>query len=437
MATLGICVIGKDSIRPSSLTPIQLKSFNLSLLDQLAPATYIPMLLFYTTSDLTAAAGRTLQLKKSLSETLTRFYPFAGRIKDNFSIDCNDDGAGFTEAQVSCFLSDILKAPDHEVLKQLLPINCESFIEGRGCVLHVQVNYFKCGGIGLGICLSHKIADAATLSTFLRSWANTASGIGEKVCPIFNAASITPPRDISMTPPTLENLNKIRDDKSVTKRFVFNGSKMAALKAKAPSLSVKQATKVEIVAALIWKCAMKASRTNFGSSSRLSALYQNVNIRNRTVPPLPKDSVGNFVGSFIATAEDTEAELHGLVAELRKGIEEFCKKANRLPLSEDISVICEPQMEAMRMLTSDDMDLYACTSWCRFPLYEAADFGWGKPVWMSSCIPPAKNMVFLMDANGHDGIESWVRLSQEDMKLFECDQELLAYASFNPSITSY
>ncbi|KAM5569049.1 BAHD acyltransferase [Rosa sericea] len=436
MATIEIGIIAKESIKPSSPTPIQLKTFNLSLLDQLAPATYIPLLLFYTTSDHTAAAGRSLQLKKSLSETLTRFYPFAGRIKDNSSIDCNDDGASFTEAQVSCLLSDILKAPDHEVLKQLLPINCEAFLEGRGCVLHVQANYFKCGGIGLGICLSHKIADAATLSTFIRSWANTASGLGQTVCPIFNTVSITPPRDISMTPPALENL-KNRDDKSVTKRFVFNGSKIAALKTKAPSMSVKQATKVETVAALIWKCAMKASRTNFGSSSRLSALYQNVNIRNRTVPPLPNDSVGNFIGSFIARAEDSEAELHGLVAELRKGIEEFCKKAKRLPLSEDISVICEPQMEALRMLTSDDMDLYACTSWCRFPLYEAADFGWGKPIWVSSGIPPAKNMVFLMDTKGGDGIESWVRLSQEDMKLFECDQELLAYASLNPSIASY
>jgi hypothetical protein len=247
--------------------------------------------------------------------------------------------------------------------------------------------------------------------------------------------SIIPPKDISMTPPAVENI-KFKEHKSVTKRFVFNGSKIAALKAKAASASVEQPTKVETVAALIWKCAMKASRTNSGSSSRLSALFQNVNIRNRTVPPVPNDSAGNFVGSFIAKTEDAEAELHGLVAELRKGIEEFCTKAIRLTVSEDILVICETRMEAIGMLTRDDMDFYVCTSWCRFPLYEAADFGWGKPMWMSSAIPTAKNMVLLVDTKGGDGIESWVQLSEEDMKLFESDQELLAYASRNPSITS-
>ena len=63
-----------------------------------------------------------------------------------------------------------------------------------------------------------------------------------------------------------------------------------------------------------------------------------------------------------------EAELHSFVAELRKGIEYFCKKANGLPLSEDVMVICEPQMEAIKMLTSDDMDFFVCTGWCRFPL---------------------------------------------------------------------
>lgn len=435
MTTIEIGIVTKESIKPSCPTPIQLKTYNLSLLDQLVPATYIPLLLFYTASDHIVAAERTFQLKKSLSETLTRFYPFAGRVKDNASIECNDDGAAFTEARVSCLLSDILKEPDHEVLKQLLPINCEAFEEGRGCVLNVQANCFKCGGIGIGICLSHKIADAATLNTFIRSWATTASGIGQNVVPIFNAVSIIPHKDISMTPPAVENL-KFKEHKSVTKRFVFNGSKIAALKAKAASASVEQPTKVETVTALIWKCATKASRTNSESSSRLSALYQNVNIRNRTVPPVPNDSAGNFVGSFIAKTEEAEAELHGLVAELRKGIEEFCKKTKRLPVREDILVICENRMEAIGMLTRDDMDFYVCTSWCRFPLYEAADFGWGKPMWVSSAIPTAKNMVLLVDTKGGDGIESWVRLSEEDMKLFESDQELLAYASWNPSITS-
>ena len=34
--------------------------------------------------------------------------------------------------------------------------------------------------------------------------------------------------------------------------------------------------------------------------------YQNVDIRNRTVPPLPNYSVENFVGFFIVGAEDAD-----------------------------------------------------------------------------------------------------------------------------------
>lgn len=38
-------------------------------------------------------------LKSSLSTTLTRFYPLAGRISDDFSVDCSDAGALYVEAE--------------------------------------------------------------------------------------------------------------------------------------------------------------------------------------------------------------------------------------------------------------------------------------------------------------------------------------------------
>ncbi|KAB2619789.1 BAHD acyltransferase [Pyrus ussuriensis x Pyrus communis] len=423
-----ISIIARENIKPSSPTPNHLKTFKLSVLDQMVPPIYIPILLFYPTSD----HQRVQQLKKSLSETLTRFYPFAGTIKDNAFIECNDDGACFIEAQVSCLLSHILNEPDHQVLKQFLPINFESSEAGKGCVLLVQANYFKGGGIAVGLCLSHKIADAATLSTFIRSWAASASGADQRVVnPLFDSVPMAPPKDISVDPPSVE----MKVYKSVTKRFVFHGSKIAALKAKVANNFVENPTRVEALAALIWKCARKASRVTLGFSSRPSAFYQNVNIRNKIVPPVPNGSVGNFVGSFIARSEEgAETDLRGLIAELRKGIEQFTSKAKRVPLSEDISVISEPQMAAIGLLSRDDMDFYVCTSWCRFELYEAADFGWGKPMWVSSAVPTCNNMVILVDAEGGDGIECWIRLNEDEMKVFECDQELLSYAAFNPSV---
>ncbi|KAF3950894.1 hypothetical protein CMV_023406 [Castanea mollissima] len=42
--------------------------------------------------------------------------------------------------------------------------------------LAVQVNIFDCGGIGIGLCSSHKITDGATLNAFLNTWAAIAGG---------------------------------------------------------------------------------------------------------------------------------------------------------------------------------------------------------------------------------------------------------------------
>ena len=49
---------------------------------------------------------RSMQLQKSFSETSTVFYTLAGRyIDNNLTIDCNDKGVEFVEAQVSGCLS--------------------------------------------------------------------------------------------------------------------------------------------------------------------------------------------------------------------------------------------------------------------------------------------------------------------------------------------
>ncbi|KAF5208118.1 Vinorine synthase-like [Thalictrum thalictroides] len=80
----------------------------------------------------------------------------------------------------------------------------------------------------------------------------------------------------------------------------------------------------------------------------------------------------------------------------------------------------------------DDVKAYIFTSWCRFPYYET-DFGWGNPIWVTSINLILNNTVTLMDTKTGEGIEAWVTLDELDMARFECEQELLAFASANPS----
>ena len=42
---------------------------------------------------------------------------------------------------------------------------------------------------------------------------------------------------------------------------------------------------------------------------------------------------------------------------------------------------------------------------------------------------PFKNLITFSDTKLGDGIEAWINLNAEDMVNFECDKELLAYAT--------
>ncbi|KAJ0094107.1 hypothetical protein Patl1_16844 [Pistacia atlantica] len=429
-------ITAKEIIKPSSSTPHNLRNFKLSLLDQLAPPTYEPLLLFYSFNGDAADSHR---LKKSLSDTLTHFFPLAGRVKDNIEIDCSDYGAVYVEARVACLLSDFLKQPNADALKEFLPVEVDSTeAAGRDALLLVQSSFFSCGGVAIGVCLSHKLGDAATLSTFIKSWAAANIGSELQQRPLYIASSLFPTMSFSegvLPPPALLNFTK---GKCVVKRFVFDAPKIAALKSIAASASVQQPTRVEVVTALIWKCAMNASRSNSGFS-KLSLLSQSVNIRRRTEPPLPDDSIGNLVGYFPAQKDESDIELQGLVRELRTGKQDFSKKyVKKLQSEVAYEEITESLKEELCMLISHDMEFYICTSLCNFSFYDI-DFGWGKPTWVTNISGgPLKNVVKLIDTRGGDGaIEAWVILSEQDMALFEKDKELLAYASLNPSVLNF
>ncbi|CAI9270456.1 unnamed protein product [Lactuca saligna] len=177
-------------------TPSHLNTFDFCALDQIIVSPYVPIILYYPNNNgdnSNQALQRSEVLKKSLSETLTRFYPLAGTINNDLSIDCNDIGANHIVALVRGCLDEFLVYPDHGLINTFFP--CEpsfnkSSIGNR--VTNVQVNIFECGGIAIGLCSSHKILDGAALYKFMKAWSNMARGAEEVVYPNFTAPSIFP-----------------------------------------------------------------------------------------------------------------------------------------------------------------------------------------------------------------------------------------------------
>ncbi|KAB1203567.1 Vinorine synthase [Morella rubra] len=445
-------IISKEFVKPTSPTPPNLKTHKLSLLDQLNPPVYVPMIFFYPTNQSIghAAADSTSQrgqlLKQSLSETLTRFYPFAGKIKDNLSIDCNDEGVDYLEARVHCHLADCLNQLNLRYLRKFLPQEASWKEASAGDpVAMVQVNNFACGGIVIGILVYHMIADGAALSVFLKGWAATCRKASEAICPNFDAASIFKLMNKPFPTETLVGaLSKsFQPSKSTLRRLVFDASTIASLKAKATSLSVQNPTRVEVVSALLWKCISAALQVKSGSK-RPTVITHAVNFRPRSNPPFPESTMGNLIWVAGALWTGEEADSAYRVSKLREAVAKInADFVKNLQGDEGFSMLCNIMTTMGGVMSStasaSEMDYIWCTSWCNFGLYDI-DFGWGKPVW-ASCDASSShteqlvysNKVILMDTRSAGGVEAWVSLKEGDMAVLEQDKELLAFASLDPS----
>lgn len=87
------------------------------------------------------------------------------------------------------------------------------------------------------------------------------------------------------------------------------------------------------------------------------------------------------------------------------------------------------------MVIDDEIDTFYCSSWCRFLFYKT-DFGFGEPVWVSVVTGGRnKNAVLARHEMQEMGMKlklCW-GLEDEEMELFESNQELLAFTSLNSS----
>lgn len=427
-------IISRTCIKPSSPTPPHLKTFTFSLLDQLCTSVHANMTFFYPSNGRDYYSTKSHRLQRSLSESLTRFYPLAGRLQDSSSILCNDDGAYFLEAKTEASLSDFLDKPNTALLEQFLPEKTAD-----GSLLLVQFTLFGCGGTALSISHSHNIVDLAALAIFLKSWTAANRRHGEPVVPDFCGASLLPPREI----PSMAGASSLIDHapaKFVAKRLVFEKSKIAELRTSAAGAGDHQfqPTRGELVLAVIWQRAMAAwnSKLSAATAFRPTALFQGMDLRSRVEPRMPETAFGNFMWPFMVVLEkESDTELHAMVKKMRDSMNEFLtNKASRFKGEEAFSTVMECLKEREAILKKKTgLKVYKCSSGCKFPLYET-DFGWGKPAWMTSVNKVVSNTISLLDTSS-GGVEAFVTLDEDDMAVFQKDEILLSYASLNPTVT--
>ncbi|KAK6148120.1 hypothetical protein DH2020_019032 [Rehmannia glutinosa] len=381
MVVLNMEIISKEMIRPSSPTPHhRITNLKLSFLDQIAPPVYVPLIFFYQNDepDLknTNHAQKSQLVKQSLSKILTEFHPVAGRIQENSLVDCNDAGAEFIEARVHTRLTQIIKEPKMEELKQFLPVETLSY-QTEKAILSVKITFFDCGGIAVGVCLSHKIADGTSLVAFMNAWAATCRDqvIGSE--PSFDMAAHFPPMDLS---------------------GASGFTQLKQLAAAGGGGDVKNPTRVEAVSAFIWRHFIDAAK----AKAKL----------------LLGDDINKLkTSSFVAVhAGDCD-----IVNKLRDAIREIDEGyVNKVQNGEYLRLLSK----SVDLVKGDDVEICNFSSWCRFPMYEA-DFGWGKPVWVCTTTLPFKNLVILMSTPCGGGIEAWVNVPRDELNMLQTHYDML------------
>ncbi|KAK4414171.1 Tabersonine-19-hydroxy-O-acetyltransferase [Sesamum alatum] len=433
-----IKTVSTQLIRPSSPTPPQLRHFNLSFIDQRIPPSYIPLLLYYNLSSTHEDNRYNLKqpemsrrLKRSMSDALVQFYPLAGRILDGLPlVDCSDEGILYIEATADGKISDIVRSPDSGTLDNLIPFKSNGSISNAEELLAVQATLFNCGGISVGICISHSIADGATLSSFINCWAAIArrDQPNVDVSPLFNSATLFPPRNTPDFRPNFKNLAiQAPPVNLLMERLLFPASAIDELKQKAAeNSSIIKPTRVEVVTAFLWSRCLVAKGLD---ASHKSVAFHPVNLRGR-VPALTERSFGNV---FQMTHAENAGETNWtrLVEKLRAAFGKIDNEYVKMLSGEKGCEIAKENFQGIsKFLATGNVAVLLFSSYCRFPIYEV-DFGWGKPVWVSSASFSIKDMIMLFDSVvSPGGIEVWIVMVDHEMERLRRDSEIQRFTSF-------
>ncbi|CAA3033733.1 pelargonidin 3-O-(6-caffeoylglucoside) 5-O-(6-O-malonylglucoside) 4 -malonyltransferase-like [Olea europaea subsp. europaea] len=424
-----VTIVSRKYIKPGIPTPENLRTYKISCTDAVIPTMNVAGLLYYPSSD---NIENVKNLEKSLAQILPQFYPFAGRyIKEKLFVDCSDQGAEYVEAKVDCDLVDIIGSRVQPVeLNDLLPVDVDAADEATDPILSIQINKFKCGGVTIATAISHRVIDAFSLGTFLSAWAKACQGDNstEPIIPKFDSP-------LKFLP--VENLGKInrgtiktRDPTTMTKRVLFDKKAIANLRARVKHLYEKNdrpPSRVLLVSSFLSEAIMRCDRIKLGKS-RACLFSQEINIRERTVPPLSKYSCGNFAsrGLVECSAEETKnLDFEHLVPLLGNAIEKATLDCSKILSNyEDArKILFDAIAGAILKLHDGNSNSIWFTDWSKFGFYNN-DFGYGKPIWTSCVNPRISNVVIMMNTKEDDGIEAWVNLSEKDMSYFKQDDEI-------------
>jgi shikimate O-hydroxycinnamoyltransferase len=381
---------------------------SLSEWDQIGTITHVPTIYFYKSSPKWPTLSNAIinNLKDSLSHALVPFYLLAGRLhwigRGRLELECNAMGVTLIEAESESKLEDLGDLPSPEY-QYLIP-NVDYTIPLHELpLLLVQLTIFQCGGISLGLRISHAVVDGKSALQFMSEWARISRGEPLGTLPFLDRKVLRagdPPvarpqfdhAEFGLPPLLLGELSNAEERKKKTTIAMLRLTKTQVEKLKNMANegrsidSGRGYTRYETLTGHVWRSACKARRHK---PEQPIALGVCVDSRGRMQPPLPDGYFGNASLDVIAVSQAGELlskPLGYAASKIREAIETV---TNEYVISAIDFLKNQPDLtrfQDIHALGGAEGPFYgnpniAVVSWLTLPIY-GLDFGWGKEIYM-------------------------------------------------------
>ncbi|KAJ4832855.1 hypothetical protein Tsubulata_001944 [Turnera subulata] len=169
-----------SSVVPGEVTG-EAKDRELTNLDLALKLHYVRGVYFFRSE---AVQGLTINdLKEPMFPWLALYPTTSGRIRRSQAtgrpfIKCNDGGVRIVEAECDQTLEEWLAANDHQYSLDSFLVHHQVLGPDLGFspLVFIQLTWFKCGGICIGLSWSHVLGDPFSASAFMNSWGQIMEG---------------------------------------------------------------------------------------------------------------------------------------------------------------------------------------------------------------------------------------------------------------------
>ncbi|GFS38974.1 HXXXD-type acyl-transferase family protein [Actinidia rufa] len=403
-------------------------------LDLLVARIHIQTVYFYRPNGLKNFFDTNI-LKRALSDVLVPFYPVAGRLRRDsdgrFEIYCNGEGVLFVEAESDAAVDDFGDFTPCSELRRLVPTIDYSCDDSSYPLLILQVTFFKCGGVSLGVGFHHTQADGYSAIHFINSWSDMARGLSISIppfidrtplvprdppSPMFNHIEYNPPPSMITPQQNQEFPSSPKPNSTSILKITLDQINTLKAKSKKGNHPKKYSTYATL-AAHVWRCVCAARNLCHDQTTKL---YMTIDGRLRLRPPLPPGYFGNalFTATSIALARDiTSQSLDCTVGKIHEALmrmdDDYLRSAlDYLVLQSDLTAL----IRGPHTFQSPNLNV---TSWFRLPVYDA-DFGWGQPVHMGPTTVIYEGTGYVLSSPTRDGsLLLIIRLQDHHMEVFK------------------